>query len=102
MGQRHVSDFAKPPDRHYILKANPLLRLHADSRLHTGDARIETSLGGDPNAEGGGVMATQAISAEQLAQLRAQLPPRQQLPGITNANNPASSQLVAPPPATNP
>ncbi len=50
-------------------------------------------------------MATQAISAEQLAQLRAQLPPGQQLPGITNAGraaNPASSQFGAPPPATNP
>lgn len=103
--QRHLIEFAKQPHRHYILKANPLLRLHADSRLHTGDARIETSLGGDLNAEGGGVMATQAISAEQLAQLRAQLPPGQQLPGITNAGhaaNPASSQLGAPPPVTNP
>ena len=95
--QRHLIEFAKQPHRHYILKANPLLRLHADSRLHTGDARIETSLGGDPGAEGGGVMATQAISAEQLAQLRAQLPPGQQLPGMTNAG-----QLGAPPPATNP
>ena len=47
-------------------------------------------------------MATQAISAEQLAQLRAQLPPGQQLPGITNASSPASSQLGAPPPVTNP
>lgn len=103
--QRHLIEFAKQPHRHYILKANPLLRLHADSRLHTGDARIETSLGGDPNAEGGGVMATQAISAEQLAQLRAQLPPGQQLPGITNAGraaNPASSQLGVPPSVTNP
>jgi len=102
--QRHLIEFAKQPHHHYILKANPLLRLHADSTLHTGDARIETSLGGDPSAEGG-VMATQAISAEQLAQLREQLPPGQQLPGITNAGraaNPASSQFGSPAPVTNP
>ena len=100
--QRHLIAFAKQPNRHYILKANPLLRLHADSKLHTGEVHIETSLGGDPDAEGGGVMATQAISAEQLAQLRAQLPPVQQLPGITNANNAASSQFGAPPQVVNP
>ena len=100
--QRHLIAFAKQPHRHYILKANPLLRLHADSRLHTGEVRIETSLGGDPDAEGGGVMSTQAISAEQLAQLRAQLPPGQQLPGITNANNASSSQFGAPAPVANP
>jgi len=46
-------------------------------------------------------MATQAISAEQLAQLRAQLPPGQQLPGITNADNASSSQFGAPPPVVN-
>jgi len=100
--QRHLIAFAKQPHRHYILKANPLLRLHADSKLHTGEVHIETSLGGDLDAEGGGVMATQAISAEQLAQLRAQLPPGQQLPGITNADNAASSRFSAPPAVTNP
>jgi hypothetical protein len=46
-------------------------------------------------------MATQALSAEQLALLRAQLPPGQQLPGLANAsiapgslsNNSSSSSL---------
>jgi hypothetical protein len=38
---------------------------------------------GNAGAEAG-IMATQALSAEQLAQLRAQLPPGQSLPGISS------------------
>ena len=84
--------------RHYTLHSVPVLRLHADSSLRSGAARIEAELldrqhiGGDSSAEGG-VMATQAISAEQLAQLRAQMAPGQQVPGIPAVNAPAASQV---------
>jgi hypothetical protein len=88
--QKHLIEFAKQPHRHYMLKANPILRLHADSKLRSGEVHIQTSFGADANE--GGVMATQSLSAEQLAQLR-QLSPGQQLAGITNAGSPASSQL---------
>ena len=79
--QNNLVEFAR--HRHYTLRTMPILRLHADSSLRTGMVRIETELvdrqsGGDA----AGAMATQALSAEQLAQLRAQLPPEQALPGI--------------------
>jgi hypothetical protein len=73
--------------RHYMLRSNPVLRLHADSTLRPGLVRIEAELvdrqhrSGDPSLDGE-VMATQALSAEQLAQLRAQLQAGQLLPGI--------------------
>src|SRR5260370_28993367 len=69
-----------------------VLRLHASSELRSGVVNIEAQLldrqhavaaGDGTNIEGGG-MAPQALSAEQLAQLRAQLPPGQQLPGMPN------------------
>lgn len=73
---------------HYTLRANPVLRLHPSSTLRIGEVQIEAShidrqhMGADGE---NGIMATQALSAEQLAQLRAQLPPGQALPGITGA-----------------
>ncbi len=73
--------------RHYTLRSNPVLRLHADSSLRPGLVRIEAELvdrqhrTGDPSVDGE-VMETQALSAEQLAQLRAQLQSGQLLPGI--------------------
>jgi hypothetical protein len=78
--QAHLIEFAR--HRHYTLRTVPILRLHADSSLAVGMIRIETELSDrqSGNAEGG--MATQALSAEQLAQLRAALPPGQSLPGI--------------------
>lgn len=85
--------------RHYTLRSVPLIRLHAESTLRRGVVRIESELvdrqhmsaDGDGNAEG--IMATQALSAEQLAQLRAQLPSGQQLPGIPvpGASSPGQS-----------
>ncbi|MDQ2717124.1 MAG: DUF3662 and FHA domain-containing protein [Chloroflexota bacterium] len=79
--------------RHYTLKTVPVLRMHSDSSLRPGVARIEAGLVdrqhmGQDSSGDGGFMATQALSAEQLAQLRAQLPAGQQLPGIP-ALNPA-------------
>jgi len=99
----------------------PVLRLHASSELHPGTVRIETQMldrqhaGADGTNAEGGLMATQALSAEQLASLRAQLAPGQQLPGLpdagvspgnspgfqggvasvgSSANNPSSSSLL--------
>ena len=96
--------------RHYTLRAMPLLRLHANSELRAGAIRIEAQLidrqhvdPDDITSADGGPMATQALSAEQLALLRAQLPPGQQLPGLPNArmspgsssNNPSSSAILS-------
>jgi len=66
--------------RHYTLRTVPVIRLHADSSLHAGSVRIETSMGND--GQGAGDMHTQALSAEQLAALQAQLPKGQ--PGIVS------------------
>lgn len=93
--------------RHYTLRVMPVLRLHASSDLHPGMVRIETQMldrqhaGADGTGAEGGLMATQALSAEQLALLRAQLAPGQQFPGLpdagvspgSSANNPSSSSL---------
>ncbi len=86
--QNQLVEFAR--HRRYTLKTVPIIRLHSDTSLQTGLVRIETSLS-DNNGENG-LMATQALSAEQLAQIRAQLPSNQQLPGIDNArSNPSQS-----------
>jgi len=101
--------------QHYTLKTRPIIRLHADSKMRLGTIHIEAKLE-DPRqmSDGagnvGGVEATQALSAEQLAQLRAQFTPGQQQPGITNASpsspnsarmqpsNPAMSYAPSAPP----
>src|SRR5260370_24719591 len=85
--------------------------LPADSELRSGQLRTEVQfLDRHQSGEGaggeGGLMATQALSAEQLAQVRAQLPPGVPLPGISNSgispgfppmgsspNNPSSSSI---------
>ncbi|MBO0779513.1 MAG: DUF3662 and FHA domain-containing protein [Ktedonobacteraceae bacterium] len=77
--QNNLVEYAR--HRHYLLRAMPVIRLHAESTIRSGQVRIETELGDSD----GGVMATQALSPEQLAQLRAQLSSGQQLPGITSA-----------------
>jgi hypothetical protein len=73
--------------KHYTLKTDPILRLHGDTGVAVGMARIEakqedakklSSEAGD----GSGIMSTQALDPAQLALLRAQLTPGQQLPGI--------------------
>jgi FHA domain-containing protein len=106
--QDHLVQMAK--QRHYTLRAMPILRLHASRELRSGAVRIEAqlldrqhaNLGDAANADGG-PMATQALSAEQLALLRAQLLPGQQLPGLPDAgmspgsspNNPSSSAILS-------
>lgn len=93
--QNRLVDFAR--QRHYTLRTMPILRLHADSSLSVGVVRIETELADRGNADSSsGFMATQALSAEQLAQLRAQLAPGQQLPGIPSGPSSPSGPLSQP------
>ncbi len=86
--QTNLVEFAR--HRRYTLRTVPILRMHSDSSLRAGVVRIETELADRQNGNEG-VMATQALSAEQLAQIRAQLPQGQPLPGIDNNNVGASS-----------
>jgi len=90
--QNNLVEFAR--HRHYTLRTVPILRLHADSSLRAGIVRIETELADRQSGSSEGGMATQALSAEQLAQIRAQLPQGQQLPGIPSSSSP--NQPVAP------
>lgn len=101
--QEHLIQYAR--QHHYTLRADPILRLHAKRDLRAGAIRIEAQLR-DRNAGGseGGGMATQAISAEQLEQLRKALLPGQQLPGIDKSpavsapqQNAASTRYAARP-----
>jgi hypothetical protein len=85
--QDHLIQVAR--HRHYTLRITPVLRLHPSSELRSGAVRIEAhmqdrqhAIAGNGTSTEAGPMATQALSAEQLALLRAQLPPGQQLPGL--------------------
>jgi hypothetical protein len=76
--QNNLVEFAR--HRHFTLRTVPIIRLHSDTSLSPSIVRIETEIADrQGGAEGG--MATQALSAEQLAQLRAQIPANQNLPG---------------------
>ncbi|MBA2678540.1 MAG: DUF3662 and FHA domain-containing protein [Ktedonobacteraceae bacterium] len=85
--QNQLIEFAR--QRHYTLKTVPIIRLHSDTTLKTGIIRAEAEFA-DPRSGSneGGIMATQALSAEQLAQIRAQLPAGQPLPGIPDGSSP--------------
>lgn len=87
--QDQLVQFAR--QHHYTLRSVPILRLHASSDVRGGTVRVEaevldkqhlnaSSAGGE-----GGIMATQALSAEQLAQLRNQLQ-GQPLPGLSGSS----------------
>jgi hypothetical protein len=82
--QNQLVEFAR--HRHYTLRTVPILRLHADSSLRTGMIRIEAEAADRQSggADAAGIMATQALSAEELAKLRSQLPPGQNQPGIAH------------------
>jgi hypothetical protein len=89
--KEHLVQFAR--QHHYTLRADPLFRLHAKRDLRSGAVRIDAQLR-ERGVGGGGdqAMATQAISAEQLEQLRnSLLPPGQQLPG---SNQPVGQGAV--------
>lgn len=82
--QQNLVEFAR--QRHYMLKTNPVLRVHSDSSLRAGVVRIDAELVDPKHMAGGeGGPATQALSAEQLAQLRAQLEVGQPSPDGSNA-----------------
>ncbi|MFL5628759.1 MAG: FhaA domain-containing protein [Ktedonobacteraceae bacterium] len=112
--QKSLIDYAIA--RHYTLKIVPIIRLHADSKLRLGFARIDAKVEDTRNINaggggGGGVEATQALSAEQLALLRAQLMPGQELPGIASSSpnqvrapigGPGSSPAMPPMPPVQP
>ena len=78
--QKQLIEFAR--NRHYTLRTEPTLRLHADSSLAVGSVRIEIG-----KVEQGTSMATQELSAEQLAQLRSSTPTEQQLPYSTTSGS---------------
>jgi FhaA, N-terminal domain/FHA domain len=109
--QKQLVEFAR--HRHFTLRTVPLIRLHSDSSLPTGIVRIQTEIADRQSGGGEGHMATQALSAEQLDQLRAQIaatgkpippglggsapnypgmaPGSQSQPGTINAYGPAAS-----------
>ncbi len=109
--QDHLIQVAR--HRHYTLRVMPVLRLHPSSELRSGAVHIEAHLQDRQHPEAGdgpgteaGPMATQALSAEQLALLRAQLPPGQQLPGFPNmppqpGSSPNNSGISTIPPGMN-
>lgn len=78
--QEHLIQYAR--HNHYTMKADPLFRLHAKRDLRAGAVRIDAQLRARGAGGEEGPMATQAISAEQMAELRKQLLPGQHLPGI--------------------
>ncbi len=86
--QNQLVEFARR--RHYTLKTVPVIRLHSDTTLRVSTIRIDAGQADSSAGGEGGMMSTQALSAEQLAQIRAQLAPDQQLPGITGASAPKS------------
>ncbi|HZU69241.1 MAG TPA: FhaA domain-containing protein [Ktedonobacteraceae bacterium] len=67
-------------NHHYILREVPVLRLHGESKVRDGNVQVEVASGE------AGAMATQALSAEQLAQLRSQLAQGQPVPGLSNSS----------------
>lgn len=69
--QQQLVEFARR--RHFTLRSVPVLRLHPDTSLHTGTVRIETQISDSQGGSGDGHMATQSLSAEQMALLRAQI-----------------------------
>jgi Protein of unknown function (DUF3662)/FHA domain len=102
--RNHLVEFAR--HRHYTLRSEPVIRLHADTGLGPGQVRIEAEQADRSSGEGG-LMATQELSAEQLAQMRAQMQSGQQIPGVPNIpssspSQPGFSSFNAPPMSRNP
>jgi hypothetical protein len=83
--QNNLIEYARR--HHFSLRTVPVLRLHSDTSLGTGGVRIEAELADRQSSGTEGVMATQALSAEQVAQLRAQLP---QLDPAAASSSPAT------------
>ncbi len=92
--QNNLVEYAR--HHHYTLRTVPIIRMHSDSSLRAGSVRIETELADRQSGSSDGGMATQALSAEQLAQIRAQLPQGQQLPGIPDTAGSSPNQPGTP------
>ncbi|GAC1389339.1 MAG: antibiotic biosynthesis regulator FhaA [Ktedonobacteraceae bacterium] len=90
--QNNLVEYAR--HHHYTLRTVPILRLHAESSLRAGLVRIATELADRQNGGPDGIMATQALSAEQLAQIRTQLPQGAQLPGIPSGPSSPSQPAI--------
>lgn len=92
--QDHLVQFART--RHYTLRSVPVLRLHPENTRRVGEVRITAELADRQHMAGteGSPMATQALTPEQMAQLRAQLPAGSSLPPSPLATN---SRPDAPP-----
>lgn len=88
--QEHLVQYAR--QNHYTLRADPVFRLHTKRDLRAGAIKIEAQLRDRSAGGSDGAMATQAISAEQLEQLRKALLPGQQLPGISTPSAASSPQ----------
>lgn len=71
--QQHLIEFAR--QHRYTLRSVPVLRLHPRSDLRPGEVSIEARVIDKQHRgqEGDGIASTQAISAEQLEQLRNQM-----------------------------
>ena len=81
--QIHLIEFAR--QHRYTLRSSPVLRLHPKSDLRPGEVHIEARVidKQQMNSDGeGGIMATQAISADQLERIRNQASSSQ--PGVSN------------------
>jgi Protein of unknown function (DUF3662)/FHA domain len=106
--QDHLIQVAR--HRRYTLWVMPVLRLHPSSDLRPGAVRIEAQLqdrqkaiaDGDGSGTEAAPMATQSLSAEQLARFREQLASGQQMPGSPispiqpggSPNNSSSSPML--------
>jgi predicted component of type VI protein secretion system len=92
--QNQLVDFAR--HRHFTLRTTPVIRLHSDTSLHTGTVRIEAELADRQSGSSEGEhMATQALSVEQMAQLRAQIATAgQPMPPGLGGSSPNQPSLV--------
>ena len=82
--QQHLIEFAR--QHRYTLRSVPVLRLHPRSDLRPGEVSIEARVidKSHRDQDGDGIAATQAISAEQLERIRAQMS-QSQIGGYSSA-----------------
>lgn len=90
----HLIQFAR--QHHYTLRSEPVLRLHPSSEVRMGDLRIDAQLFDKQHMspDEGGMMATRAISAEELERIRQQ--------AASGASNPGAGSGVSLPPTAMP
>ncbi len=91
--QNQLIEFARA--RHYTLRTVPIIRLHSDTSLRTGIVRIESELSDRQGGDADGIMATQALSAEQMSLIRAQMAASQ-----SQSSSPSRPPVGAPLPSS--